>query len=84
MPYLPVDAPPAISVVADNADYRYDRRPDPYPNIRRYNEIQQQLTQQQLNELAPKTASAPEAARRYRELSEQNARQLQILTDPLN
>ena len=53
-----------------------------YPNVTRYQVIQQQQTQQQLNELAPKAATDPEAARRYRELSEFNARQVQILTDP--
>ena len=82
MPYLPVTVPPVIIIVADNSDYRYDRRPSLTPNIDRYNQIQQQRTQQQMNELAPKAAIDPESARRYQELSDSNARQLQILTDP--
>ena len=82
MPYMPADTPPAIVIVADNSDYRYDRRPDPYPAITKYTRIEQQRTQQRLNELAPKVATDPEAARQYRELSDSNARQLQILTDP--
>ena len=82
MPYLPVDLPPAIVIVADNSDYRYDRRPSLTPNVDRYNRIEQQRNQQRLNELAPKAVTDPEAARQYRQLSDQNARQLQILTDP--
>ena len=82
MPYLPADTPPAIVVVSDNSDYRYDRRPSLTPNVDRYLRIEQQRTQQRLNELAPKVMTDPEAARQYRELSDSNARQLQILTDP--
>jgi hypothetical protein len=82
MPYLSADAPPAI-VIADNRDYvNPGNRPDPYPSITKYNRIEQQRNQQRLNELAPKAATDPEAARQYRELSDLNARQLQILTDP--
>jgi DNA-binding HxlR family transcriptional regulator len=53
-----------------------------YGNIRKYSEIEQQRLQQQLNELRPKALTDPDAARRYRELTEQNGRLLQILTDP--
>jgi hypothetical protein len=83
MHYLPVDNPPAIVIVADNRDYANpDNRPSLTPNVDRYLQIEQQRTQQRLNELAPKAATDPDAARRYRELSDWNARQLQILTDP--
>jgi hypothetical protein len=82
MPYLPVTVPPAI-VVADNRDYvNPGNRPDPYPAITKYTRIEHARTQQRLNELAPKVMTDPEAARQYRELSDSNARQLQILTDP--
>lgn len=83
MLYLPVAIPPAIVIVADNRDYvNPNNRPSLTPNVDRYLRIEQQRTQQRLNELAPKAATDPEAARRYRELSDLNARQLQILTDP--
>lgn len=82
MPYLPADTPPAI-VIADARDYANPgNRPDPYLNISRYQRIEQQRTQQQMLQLAPKAASDPEAARQYRQLSDWNARQVQILTDP--
>lgn len=82
MPLIAADLPPLV-IVADARDYRPKADlPDPYPNITQYNRIEQARTQQQLNELAPKAATDPDAARRYRELSDQNARQLQILTDP--
>lgn len=37
---------------------------------------------QHMLELAPKAMTDPGAARQYRELSDSNARQLQILTNP--
>lgn len=82
MPYLPVTVPPAIVIVADNSDYRYDRRPSLTPSVDRYLQIEQAKTQQRLNELAPKAATDPEAARQYQQLQDWNARQLQILNDP--
>ena len=82
MPYLPADLPPVIAI-SDNRDFATPgNRPSLTPNVDRYLQIEQQQTQQGLNELAPKAATDPEAARQYRELSERNARQLQILTDP--
>lgn len=83
MPYLPVDTPPAIMIVADARGYADpNSRPSLTPNVDRYLRIDQARTQQRLNELAPKAATDPHAARQYRELSDQNARQVQILTDP--
>ena len=68
MPFLPADNPPAIEI-ADNRDYvNPGQRPSPYPHIDRYLKIDQARTQQRLNELAPKVATDPVAARRYREL----------------
>lgn len=82
MPFLPADTPPAI-VIADSRGYATPgSRPDPYPAITRYNRIEQAKTQQRLNELGPKAMTDPEAARQYRELSDSNARQVQVLTDP--
>jgi len=84
VPYLPADTPPAI-VIADNQDYvNPGSRTDPYPNITKYNRIEQQRTQQRMLELVPRVATDPEAARQYQQLQERNARQLQILTDPTN
>lgn len=82
MPYLPADLPPVV-IVAEARDYRPGAiQPEPYPGIDKYTRIEQAKTQQRLNELAPKVSTDPDAARQYRELSDQNARQLQILTDP--
>lgn len=82
MPYLPADTPPVIAI-SDNRNFATPgNRPDPYPAITRYNQIEQAKTQQRLNELAPKAMTDPEAARQYRQLQDSNARQLQILTDP--
>ena len=82
MPYLPADVPPAI-VVADNRDYvTRDNLPEPYPGITKYQRIEQARIQQQLNDLAPKAVTDPDAARRYQQLSDYNARLLQTLTDP--
>ena len=82
MPFLPADLPPAI-VVADSRDYvTPGNRPDPYPAITKYNRIMQQQTQQRMLELVPKIDHDPEAARQYQQLSDSNARQVQVLTDP--
>jgi hypothetical protein len=82
MPYLPADLPPVV-IVADARGYADpNSRPDPYPSITKYTRIEQARTQQRLNELAPKAMADPEAARQYRQLSDWNARQVQILTDP--
>jgi hypothetical protein len=82
MPYLPADLPPAI-VIADNRDYADpNNRPSLTPNVDKYLRIEQARTQQQMLQLAPKAAIDPEAARQYRQLSDQSARQVQILTDP--
>ena len=82
MPYLPVTVPPAI-VIADNRDYvNPGNRLDPYPSITKYNRIEQARTQQRMLELVPKIDHDPAAARQYRELSDSNARQVQVLTDP--
>ena len=53
-----------------------------YGNIRKYSEIEQARVQQQLNELRPRALTDPEAGRKYQSLVEQNARLLQVLTDP--
>lgn len=53
-----------------------------YGNIRKYSEIEQARVQQQINELRPRALIDPDAGRRYQQLVEQNARLLQILTDP--
>ena len=82
MPFLPADLPPVIAI-SDNRDYATPgNRPDPYPNITKYSRIEQQRTQQRLNELAPRAVTDPEAARQYQQLQDSNARQVQILTDP--
>ena len=82
MPALPADPPPVV-IVVDNLDLlRHDQKPSPYPNIDKYRRIERQRLQQAINQLAPKAATDPDAARRYRELNEQNDRTIQILTDP--
>jgi hypothetical protein len=82
MPYLPADLPPAI-VIADNRDYADpNNRPSLTPNVDKYLRIEQARTQQQMLQLAPKVMADPEAARQYRQLSDWNARQTQVLTDP--
>jgi hypothetical protein len=53
-----------------------------YGNIRKYAEIEQARTQQQINELRPRALADPDAGRKYQELVQQNARLLQVLTDP--
>jgi len=82
MPYLPVDLPPVVIVAGARDNRPGAAQPAPYPGIDKYNRIEQARTQQRLNELAPRAATDPDAARRYQELSDQNARLLQILTDP--
>lgn len=53
-----------------------------YGNIRKYSEIEQARVQQQINELRPRALTDPDAGRKYQSLVEQNARLLQVLTDP--
>lgn len=53
-----------------------------FGNIRKYAERQQAQIQQELNTLRPRALTDPDAARKYQELTEQNGRLIQILTDP--
>ena len=53
-----------------------------YGNILKYAEREQAQIQQQLNTLRPRALTDPDAARRSQELTEQNGRLQQLLTDP--
>ena len=78
---MPADLHPLQqSYLESHAQMREAQRQ--YRSIRKYSEIEQARVQQQLNELRLRALTDPEAGRQYQSLVEQNARLLQVLTDP--